>query len=69
MNECGSQHQDKKSKKSNGTEFEERVSHSQCGHFLPTLHIPQLGSGVHTACGHQRTLGVECKTHLQNFFT
>lgn len=44
----------------------ENISHSQSGHLLTRLHIPQLSSGIHAACGYQCTLGVECQTHLHN---
>lgn len=44
----------------------ESISHSQRGRLLPSLHIPQLGSGIHAACGYQCTLGVECQAHLHN---
>lgn len=47
-------------------ESKEKISHSQSGYLLPSLHIPQLGSGIHAACGHQCTLGVERQAHLHN---
>lgn len=42
----------------------ERTSHHQGGDLLAVLHVPQPRSGVHTSCGHQSALRVECQADL-----
>ena len=38
-------------------------THSECVLLYASLYTPEFGSGVHTACGHQRTGGIETKAH------
>lgn len=67
MNGCEARYQKKKEQERHWDIVrKEKTSHSQSGHLLPSLHIPQLGSGIHAACGHQCTLGVERQAHLHN---
>lgn len=39
------------------------LTHSECALLYASFHAPEFGSGVHTACGHQRTGGIETKAH------
>lgn len=39
------------------------LTHSECALLYASFHAPEFGSGVHTACGYQRTGGIETKAH------
>ena len=39
------------------------LTHSECALLYTSFHAPEFGSGVHTACGYQRTGGIETKAH------
>lgn len=68
MNECAL-YEKKEKERHWDIVSKEKITHSQSGHLLPSLHIPQLGSGIHAACGHQCTLGIERQAHLHNTTT